>query len=91
MFFNLYMDYVAATGSKTALYNVDKDGDANEELNKEETKEEFEMQYLIKWKGWSHMHNTWESEASLKEQKVNGIKKVENYIKKEEDLSRWYI
>jgi hypothetical protein len=36
------------------------------------------------------MHNTWESESSLKEQKVNGMKKVENYIKKEEELSRWY-
>ena len=22
---------------------------------------ETEMQYLVKWVGWSHLHNTWES------------------------------
>jgi Chromo (CHRromatin Organisation MOdifier) domain len=80
----------AATGSKTAIYNIERDGDPNEGFNAVDKSEEFEVQYLIKWKNWSHMHNTWESEASLKDQKVNGMKKVENYIKKEEELSRWY-
>ena len=23
--------------------------------------DETEMQYLVKWVGWSHLHNTWES------------------------------
>lgn len=32
--------------------------------------EDAETQYLIKWKGWSHIHNTWESEQSLRDQKV---------------------
>ena len=78
----------AATGSKTAIYNVDKDGDPCEYAD---DKNACETQYLIKWKNWSHIHNTWESEASLKEQKVNGLKKVENYIKKEDELSKWYV
>ncbi|PSN43172.1 hypothetical protein C0J52_09898 [Blattella germanica] len=47
------------------------------------------MQYLIKWKGWSHIHNTWESEQSLKDQKVKGLKKLENFVKREEELAFW--
>lgn len=75
---------------------MEKDGDPNEGFvagDKEgsEEKDESEIQYLIKWKNWSHVHNTWESEASLKEQKVNGMKKVENYMKKEHDLNLWYF
>lgn len=69
------------------MYNVDKDGDPNSDLDPK--KEETEFQYFVKWKNWSHLHNTWESEASLREQKVNGIKKLENFIKKEEELDRW--
>lgn len=76
-----------ATGSKTTMYNVDKDGDPNSDLDPK--KEETELQYFIKWKNWSHLHNTWESEAGLREQKVNGLKKLENFIKKEEELDRW--
>ncbi|XP_076465125.1 chromodomain-helicase-DNA-binding protein 1-like isoform X2 [Babylonia areolata] len=48
-----------------------------------------EKQYLIKWKGWAHIHNTWETLSSLQEQKVNGLKKLENYIKKEEEIDEW--
>ena len=51
--------------------------------------DEKEVQYLIKWKSWSHLHNTWECEKSLLDQKVNGIKKLENYKKKEEELNEW--
>ncbi|CAE1322927.1 CHD2 [Acanthosepion pharaonis] len=76
-----------ATGGKTTVYNVEQDGDPNADLNPET--EETEIQYLIKWKGWAHIHNTWEVEASLKEQKVNGLKKLENYKRKEEEILEW--
>lgn len=47
------------------------------------------MQYLIKWKDWAHIHNTWESETTLREQKVKGMKKLENFIKRESELEYW--
>ncbi|XP_014289519.1 chromodomain-helicase-DNA-binding protein 1 [Halyomorpha halys] len=75
-------------GNQTTVYAVEENGDPNsnyESLDKDET----EVQYLIKWKGWSHIHNTWESEQSLKEQKVKGVKKLENFVKKEEDIRFW--
>lgn len=83
----------AETGSKTTLYN---EGDPNEEEEEGESKEDppeeeapDEVQYLIKWKNWSHIHNTWESERTLNEQKVNGLKKLENYKKKMEEMREW--
>lgn len=39
--------------------------------------------------GWSHLHNTWESEESLQAQQVKGMKKLENFIKKREELELW--
>ncbi len=50
----------------------------------------METQYLIKWKGWSHIHNTWESQQTLNDQKANGMKKVENFIKRQAELDEWY-
>ncbi|CAG4978576.1 unnamed protein product [Parnassius apollo] len=76
------------TGNVTTVYYVEEHGDPNEGCNPED-EESTEPQYLIKWKGWSHIHNTWESEKSLNEQKVKGLKKLENYIKKEAELSWW--
>ncbi|XP_059176230.1 chromodomain-helicase-DNA-binding protein 1-like isoform X3 [Physella acuta] len=78
-----------ATGHKTTLYNVRENSDPNLTPLKEGEKEEKETQYLIKWKGWSHIHNTWETEASLREQKVNGIKKLENFMKREAEIREW--
>lgn len=39
----------------------------------------LEQHFLIKWVGWSHIHNTWESEESLIAAKVKGMKKIDNY------------
>ena len=49
----------------------------------------METQYLIKWKGWAHIHNTWESWESVVAAGVNGLKKLENYIKKQEEIAEW--
>lgn len=76
-----------ATGHKTTWYNVLDNGDPN--ASYECGVSESETHYLIKWKNWSHIHNTWESEGLLKEQKANGIKKLENYIRKEEEINEW--
>ena len=51
--------------------------------------ESGERQYFIKWLNWSHIHNTWESEPSLIEQKIKGMKKLENFQKKERELNHW--
>ena len=51
--------------------------------------DEMEVQYLIKWKGWSHLHNTWESEDNLVAQNCGGRKKLENYQKKMEGINKW--
>ena len=65
-----------AVGSATTVYNVEADGvDPNKGGDCQ--------QYLIKWKKYSHLHNTWESDVSLKEMKAKGIKKVDNFVKKQ--------
>jgi Chromo (CHRromatin Organisation MOdifier) domain len=78
---------LTATGSQTVSYVAENEGDPNDGFDP--STDESEVQYLIKWKGWAHIHNTWESEAGLREQKVNGLKRLDNYIKKEEHLSNW--
>lgn len=55
-------------GNITTVYAVEDTGDPNPgNLEGEET----EVQYLIKWKGWSYIHSTWESKDSLTTQKVS--------------------
>ncbi|XP_036262112.1 chromodomain-helicase-DNA-binding protein 1-like isoform X1 [Molothrus ater] len=76
-----------ATGAATTIYAVEADGDPNTGFEK--SKEPGEIQYLIKWKGWSHIHNTWETEETLKQQNVKGMKKLDNYKKKEQETKRW--
>lgn len=48
-----------------------------------------EVQYLVKWKNWSHLHNTWETEASLTSQDIRGTKKFLNFLKREEERELW--
>jgi hypothetical protein len=38
------------------------------------------LKFLVKWKGWSHFHNTWGSGQYLSS--FNGYKKVQQYLKK---------
>lgn len=80
--------FVLVTGNITTLYAVEENGDPNADTDVTDM-DNTELQYLIKWKDWAHIHNTWESENTLKEQKVKGIKKLENFIKKEADLEFW--
>ncbi len=80
------MIYLKATGSKTAIYNVEENGDPNE--NFDVNKETAENQYLIKWQNWSHLHNTWETKETLLTQKVKGMKKLENFLKKDDEIKR---
>lgn len=54
---------------QTYIYEMEKNGDPNTDFDPKDP-EQVEMQYLIKWKGWAHLHNTWESDESLKTQKV---------------------
>ncbi|XP_060891211.1 chromodomain-helicase-DNA-binding protein 2 isoform X2 [Labrus mixtus] len=76
-----------ATGASTTVYAVEENGDPSQGFDPEN--EEGETQYLIKWKGWSYIHNTWESMDSLTQQKVKGIKRLDNYKKKSEELNSW--
>ncbi|XP_047228458.1 chromodomain-helicase-DNA-binding protein 1 isoform X1 [Girardinichthys multiradiatus] len=76
-----------ATGSATTVYAVEADGDPNG--NFDPNKEAGEVQYLIKWKNWAHIHNTWETEETLKFQNVRGMKKLENFKKKEQEKRKW--
>lgn len=48
-----------------------------------------ETQYLVKWLKWSHLHDTWETEASLGSKDIKGMKKFYNFLKKEEEREMW--
>uniref|UniRef100_A0A1I8PFM6 Chromodomain-helicase-DNA-binding protein 1 n=1 Tax=Stomoxys calcitrans TaxID=35570 RepID=A0A1I8PFM6_STOCA len=77
------------TGNQTTIYAIEESGcDPNDGVDENDL-ENTEVQYLIKWKGWSYIHNTWESDATLKEQKVKGMKKLDNFIKKELEQVYW--
>uniref|UniRef100_A0A671KDP8 Chromodomain-helicase-DNA-binding protein 2-like n=1 Tax=Sinocyclocheilus anshuiensis TaxID=1608454 RepID=A0A671KDP8_9TELE len=75
-----------ATGASTTLYAIEENGDPGADFDPE--KDEGETQFLIKWKGWSYIHSTWESVDSLTQQKVKGMKKLENFKKKNEEMNK---
>ncbi|EDW76662.1 uncharacterized protein Dwil_GK15574 [Drosophila willistoni] len=81
------------TGNQTTMYAIEENGcDPNAEFEMENAKSmsaDGEVQYLIKWKGWSYIHNTWESENTLREMKAKGMKKLDNFIKKEQEQAYW--
>lgn len=83
----LFFPPLLATGASTTVYALEENGDPCEGFDTE--KEEGETQYLIKWKGWSYIHNTWESMDSLTQQKVKGLKKLDNFKKKNDELNAW--
>lgn len=39
------------------------------------------FQYFIKWTGYSHLHNTWESYDSIVNNGYKGARKIENFIR----------
>ena len=51
--------------------------------------EPSEVQYLVKWLNWSYLHNTWETEASLGAKDIKGMKKFQNFLKREEEREAW--
>ena len=79
--------FLLVTGASTTQYAVEANGDPGADFDPE--KDEGETHYLIKWKGWSYIHNTWESIDSLTQQKVKGSKKLENFKRKNDELKAW--
>lgn len=88
IFYSVPSCLLTATGSATTVYAVEADGDPNANFNP--NKEAGEIQYLIKWKNWAHIHNTWETEETLKLQNVKGMKKLDNFKKKEQEKKKWW-
>lgn len=81
---------VGATGEETTIYNVEDHGDPNLVDNLSQLpSDQKELQFLIKWKSWSHLHNSWESEKTLSELDPKCIKKIEIYWKREEEIKDW--
>ena len=81
---------VGATGDCTMYWTVKNEGDPNENLETED----MEDQYYIKWKGWSHINNTWESQHSLDAKKkgtteVKGIRRLYNFQQKISEYNSW--
>jgi chromodomain-helicase-DNA-binding protein 1 len=48
------------------------------------------LKFLVKWKGWSHCHNTWGSRASFAEF-TNGGKAVQRYWRKWQESQQEYV
>ncbi|XP_032571740.1 chromodomain-helicase-DNA-binding protein 1 isoform X1 [Drosophila sechellia] len=79
------------TGNQTTIYAIEENGfDPHAGFDEKQSSDaETESQFLIKWKGWSYIHNTWESEATLRDMKAKGMKKLDNFIKKEQEQACW--
>ncbi|CAI8057331.1 Chromodomain-helicase-DNA-binding protein 2 [Geodia barretti] len=46
-------------------------------------------EYLIKWKGKSYMHSSWHTESELRSMDIRGLKKLDNYLRRQEEMSQW--
>ncbi|EDQ91793.1 uncharacterized protein MONBRDRAFT_689, partial [Monosiga brevicollis MX1] len=44
--------------------------------------------YCVKWIGWSHLENFWNTEEELRQLDIAGIRKLDNYIKQMHDINR---
>ena len=86
------------TGNKTTWYAIKQDSElkmafngSSGDLNAPPTSdgEATEVQYLVKWCKWSHIHNTWETEATLLAQNIKGMKKFYNFLKRQQDRELW--
>ncbi len=58
-----------------------------EEEDEEEEKNNNNLEFLVKWKGRAHIHNTWNTYDDLLQYK--GAKKLTNYIKQLEQEDQW--
>ena len=52
---------------------MEENGDPNANFDPVREPDKVEQQFLIKWLSWSHIHNTWESEQTLRDQKVSFV------------------
>ena len=89
-FYILHVD----TGNKTTWYATKQDNELKDAFNGDHnppptSNEPLEDQYLVKWCKWSHIHNTWETEATLLAQNVKGMKKFYNFLKREGEREEW--
>lgn len=57
--------------------------------NWKESEVETVTKYFVKWLGWSHIHNTWDTAEDLKFFK--GFKKLENYMKTVKAHQEWRL
>ena len=79
-----------AVGDKTTIYNVEENGDPNTGFDATSNSiDEGEIQFYIKWRSWSHLHNTWESLESLEAKNVDGMKKIHNFRTNVEEVREW--
>ena len=75
-----------ATGPGTKFWAVREGGDPNLGVETGDTEEQF----LVKWRGRSHLNNTWESQATLEAMKeLKSCRKLQNYQKKLSQQNTW--
>eukprot|EP00794_Sanderia_malayensis_P009568 gene9568-10557_t len=82
------LGHPGVTGAMTTMYAAEAAELASKGLPDPKT-DATELQFYIKWNNWAHIHNTWESEKTLADQKVKGMKKLSNYIKRMDEVNNW--
>ncbi|SCZ89349.1 BZ3500_MvSof-1268-A1-R1_Chr9g10377 [Microbotryum saponariae] len=58
------------------VFSYKRDGEHEDDPKDEPSRN---LRFLVKWQGYSHIHNTWETYEYLK--RFKGFKRVENFIK----------